>query len=91
MQCPRTGKLIPIGEYARPAEAGYYVIRDIEPYRDVAVDGRVVGGRRQHRELLRDHGLQEVGNEKMPPRKEYDPGPGVREALKGSLQRMGHL
>lgn len=43
--------------------AAFHVIRDIDPYRSV-VDGKVIGGRRQHREHLREHDLTEVGNER---------------------------
>lgn len=35
---------------------------DIEPYRSM-VDGSIVGGRRQHRQHLRQHGCVEVGGE----------------------------
>jgi hypothetical protein len=41
----------------------FHVIRDIEPYAS-PVTGEMIGGRRQHREHLRDHGLIEMGNEK---------------------------
>lgn len=41
----------------------FHVIRDIDPYRSV-VDGSVIGGRRQHREHLKQHDLIEVGNER---------------------------
>ena len=40
------------------------IIKDIEPFRNVAVDGKVVGGRKQRRDMMRAHGLTEVGNEK---------------------------
>lgn len=40
------------------------IIKDIEPYRNVGVDNGVIGGRRQHRDMLRAHNLVEVGNEK---------------------------
>lgn len=42
-----------------------YVMGDIQPYRSM-VDGSVIGGRRQHRDHLRAHGCEEVGNEKLP-------------------------
>jgi hypothetical protein len=40
-----------------------YIIKDIEPYKNVAIDGKVIGGRRQHRDMLRAHGCVEVGND----------------------------
>ncbi len=44
------------------------IIKDIEPYKAVAVDkttGKppVIGGRRQHREFLKRNGYHEVGND----------------------------
>ena len=62
----------------RPRGASIQIIKDIEPYRAVAVDiatGKppVLGGRRQHREFLKRNGYYEVGNEPIRPRKpEYD-------------------
>lgn len=47
------------------AGAGPMVMQDIAPYKS-AVDGSVIGGRRQHREHLRAHGCVEVGNEFKP-------------------------
>lgn len=68
----RDGKLIPKSEAAprhRPGR-GLQVIKDIEPYRAIGVDNRIVGGRRQHKEMLRAHGLIEMGTEAptSPPR-----------------------
>lgn len=42
--------------------SGLVVVSDIEPYRNV-IDGKPVGGRRQHREFLKRHDVIEVGNE----------------------------
>ena len=67
----RNGKLIPkhlAPPLHAPKSQGLQVIQDIEPYKAVGVDGRIVGGRRQHREMLRNHGLVEVGNEPQRPR-----------------------
>lgn len=41
---------------------GLQIMKDIEPYKNV-VDGRVIGGRRQHKEFLKSNGFVEVGNE----------------------------
>ena len=43
--------------------AGLQVIKDIEPFQNIAVDGKVIGGRRQRRDMIRAHNLIEVGNE----------------------------
>jgi hypothetical protein len=45
----------------RPA---FHFIQDIKPYKS-PITGEVIGGRRQHREHLRDHGMIEAGNEKQ--------------------------
>lgn len=42
----------------------FHVITDIRPYRS-PITGEVIGGRRQHREHMRDHGVIEAGNEKQ--------------------------
>ena len=41
---------------------GVQVMGDIEPYPSI-VTGEVIGGRRQHREHLKAHDLEEIGNE----------------------------
>ncbi len=58
----RDGKLI--DRVAAERKRGLQIIKDIEPYQNVGVDYGVVGGRRQHRDMLKAHGLVEVGNEK---------------------------
>ena len=64
------------------------VVGDIQPYKATAT-GEVIGGRRQHREYLRAHGLTEVGNERLPPRKiEHPPvAPDLRAVLSGLSRR----
>ncbi len=67
----RDGKLIPkhlAPPRHKPASEGLQVIKDIEPYQAIGVDGRIIGGRRQHREMLRTHNLVELGNEPHRPR-----------------------
>lgn len=61
----RDGKLIPkhLAPPRHRASQGLQVIKDIEPYQNLAVDGKTIGGRRQHRDMLRAHGLVEVGTE----------------------------
>jgi hypothetical protein len=84
IQDPLTNKFIPEEEYIRP-EAGQapMVMNDIEPYRNV-VDGRMIGSRSHHRRFLREHGLIEVGNEKMnPPR--YKSAPGLKEDIRRAI------
>ena len=61
----RDGKLVP--KHLAPPRmyrgAGLQVIKDIEPFQNIAVDGKVIGGRRQRRDMIRAHNLIEVGNE----------------------------
>ena len=39
------------------------IIKDIEPFRNVAIDGRqIIGGRRQKRDMMRAHGIEEAGD-----------------------------
>lgn len=47
---------------------GIQIIKDIDPYKAVAVDGRTgkaprIGSRREHREFLKANNYHEVGNE----------------------------
>lgn len=74
--------LIPAEEYEAPrGPVAPYVVPDIQPYRSM-VDGSIVGGRRQHREHLRAHGVVEVGNafDKATPKAVTPPG-GLKEKV----------
>ena len=73
----REGRLVPKRLAApRPgAQAGPQIVRDLEPYRSVALDcatGKraLIGGRAQHREFLRRNNYVEVGNDYAAPRRE---------------------
>lgn len=57
-----------------------YVAADIAPYRSMQT-GEVIGGRRQHREHLKEHRLIELGNEPIAPWKPPEPPPGLREDI----------
>lgn len=46
----------------------FHIVPDIEPFTS-PIDGKVVGGRRQKREHMRLHEVEEVGNEKPKPHK----------------------
>lgn len=75
----------------RNAESAHNIIGDIDPYQSM-VTGETIGGRRQHREHLRQHGMVEIGNEhdKL---KQFESKPSVnwREALSEQLGRRGML
>lgn len=57
------------GHFVSKAERGsFQIIRDIDPYKAVAVDSRTgkaprIGSRREHREFLKANNYVEVGNE----------------------------
>lgn len=84
-------KLVPKAEYHASTQNGgsIQVLRDIDPYKS-AVTGEVIGGRRQHRDHLRAHGLVEVGNEKLTHRKAPPAAvaPDIRQAL--DMVRSGY-
>lgn len=67
------------------------VMRDIEPFRNVAVDGAMITSRSQKREMMKEHGLVEVGNERGTPqqRRPRKTKTAVKETIKRSLQQLG--
>jgi hypothetical protein len=65
------------------------VMRDIEPFVNVAVDGKVIGSRSHKREMMKQHNLVEVGNERPTPRKVLKPKVSVRNSIKRSLSQLG--
>lgn len=68
-------------------ELGFaHVIPDIEPYQSM-VTGERIRGRSHHKKHLREHGLIEVGNERLPPRKPK-PMPPVVEDLKRAIEEI---
>ncbi len=73
IQDPVTLKLVPAEEYYGPSVQTHMVIGDIAPYQSMAT-GEMIGGRRQHREHLRQHGLIEVGNEQQKRQPRRDDG-----------------
>lgn len=75
---------------AEPAPAGPFVYGDIAEYRSMAT-GELIGGRRQHREHLREHGLIELGNEtfRPPPRPKED-RTAVRRTIAAIIDQRYH-
>lgn len=69
----RDGKLV--AKHLAPPRAGkghgLQVIKDIEPFQNIAVDGGYIGGRKQRRDMIKAHNLIEVGNEAPINRKQY--------------------
>ncbi len=70
-----------------PAPEVHHVMPDIGAYQSM-VDGSMITSRSQHREHLKRHGLQEIGNEMkyLQPRADLRKT-GVKEALVHSLQQ----
>ena len=88
IQDPVTLELVPAAEYD-PSPRAAYIIGDIQPYRSMAT-GEIVGGRRQHREHLKEHRLIEVGNEIKAHTQQRPREPdrsGIRQALTESVRR----
>ena len=56
------------------------VAGDIQPYQSM-VTGEMIGSRSQHRAHLKQHGVVEVGNEKLPTPKKMAPPPGLKKTL----------
>ena len=67
---------------SRPA----FAIPDIGGYTSI-IDGRRIESRSAHREHLKVHGMVEVGNEKVPPKKPYEPK-GVREDIYRAMEEL---
>ena len=62
IQDPVTHKLIPADEYYAPSEnAGPYIQDDVKPYQSM-IDGRMIEGRRDHREHLKRNNCIEAGD-----------------------------
>lgn len=58
-----------------------HVMPDIQPYRSMAT-GERIKGRSHHRQHLKDHGLVEVGNERVSRKSELPPvAPDVKDAI----------
>lgn len=56
-----------------------YVLPDIQPYQSM-IDGSIIGSRSTHRAHIRQHGVVELGNEKIPARK-IAPAAGLHERV----------
>lgn len=73
---PDTGNAVPAEQYQRRVNKAIeasklrshlpspQVMRDIEPFRNVAIDGAEISSRSHKREMMKRHNLVEVGNEK---------------------------
>jgi hypothetical protein len=46
-----------------PSEAPFHLMPEFQEYKAVGVDGRIVMSRSEHKRILKERGLVEVGNE----------------------------
>jgi hypothetical protein len=61
----KLGRMVEVAQDVGPERKGPHIIGDIEPYQAVGPEyGTWITSRSKHREYLRKHGLQEVGNER---------------------------
>lgn len=101
VQDPDTLRLVPKHQYERrermAAESmrlrselpSPLVMRDIEPFRNVAVDGGMITSRSEKREMMRRNGLTEIGNElRVTKRKPRSSKRTVVQDIKRSLQEL---
>lgn len=91
IQHPDTGELIPADRYERDSDA-HHIIEDIKPYQSM-ITGEWITSRSQHREHLRLHGCQEIGNETkyLQPRPLPDVSPQKRrELIRAQIDAMSH-
>lgn len=66
------------------------VMRDIVPFRNVAIDGKEISSRSHKREMMKQHNLIEVGTEApRPKRRVMKPKVTVRDSIKRTLQHLG--
>ena len=82
-------RVVRAGKRKKDAARIHNVMSDIEPYRNVAVDGKYVTSRSEHREMLKRHRLIEVGNEniaKGPPK----PMSPVELTIKRVMEQKGY-
>lgn len=75
---------------SKSQRSGIQIIKDIDPYKAVAVDARTgkaprIGSRREHREFLKANRYVEVGNEPIQKPQEYEVQDSRRE-----IQRTIH-
>lgn len=67
----------------------FHFIRDLDPYKS-PMTGEIIGGRRQHREHMRDHGVIEAGNEKQEfLKREPERLPDIRHEIAQAMREKG--
>lgn len=97
---PDTGKQVPAAQYKRRVKQAIeasrlrselsapQIMRDIEPFRNIAVDGKVISSRSAKREMMKRHNLIELGTEKRVTKRVKKPRPSVRESINRARQEL---
>lgn len=82
-------KVVRAGRRKKDERRLHNVMSDIEPFRNVAVDGQYITSRSQRREMMRRYGLIETGNEnpKKNPPKPMSP---VDQTVKRIMEQKGY-
>ena len=75
-------------EQSKPVNSSAYVMNDISAYKS-PLDGSIISSRSAHKLHKREHGVIEVGNEKLdrPCIKDYQPE-NIREDLKRTIEEL---
>jgi hypothetical protein len=60
--------------------SGVMIVPDIKPYQNM-VDGKMVEGRRQHREFIKRNNLIEIGNDVKYETKAQTVAPGLKQTI----------
>lgn len=63
------------------------ILSDIEPYQSM-IDGSMITSRSHHRDHLRQHGCEEVGNEKMSFEKPAAPKGEIAREIKDTIEQL---
>ena len=88
IQDPVTGELIPKAEWRGPStNQAASIVPDIQGYQSMAT-GEWIGSRSVHRAHLKQHGLIEVGNEKMSNAPRTPDRAGIRRAAEEAVRRV---
>lgn len=100
VQDPYTGKLVPKAQYVKSILRSLelqrlrsdlpspQLMRDIEPFHNVAVDGKMIGSRSEKREMMRRHDLVEMGNDKRVTKRVARQRTPIRQSIKRSLEEL---
>jgi len=60
---PETKQMEDYNPPPRP-ESPFFIMPEFGEYRAVGVDNRIVRSRSEHKQMLKQHGLEEMGNDK---------------------------